>query len=101
MTGDWKKIIKTLWDNGVPHVDFTGGEPTLRDDLLELIEYAEDLGMITGLLTNGVRLADEKFVARLKEAGLDYVQITLESQLEEIHNRMVESGSICKRPCRG
>jgi radical SAM protein with 4Fe4S-binding SPASM domain len=90
-TADWKKIIKTLWDKGIPHVDFTGGEPTLREDLPALIAYAEDLGLITGLLTNGVRLADEKFVARLKETGLDYVQITLESQLEEIHNRMVQS----------
>jgi radical SAM protein with 4Fe4S-binding SPASM domain len=95
-TGDWKKIIKTLWDKGIPHVDFTGGEPTLREDLLELIAYAEDIGMITGLLTNGVRLADENFVASLKEAGLDYVQITLESQREEIHNRMVESDTFAK-----
>lgn len=92
-TEDWKKIIKTLWDNGVPHVDFTGGEPTLRADLPELIGYAEDLGMITGLLSNGVRLADQKFVASLKEAGLDYVQITLESHRPEIHNRMVGSNS--------
>jgi radical SAM protein with 4Fe4S-binding SPASM domain len=95
-TAEWKKIIKTLWDNGIPHVDFTGGEPTLREDLPALIEYAEDLGLITGLLTNGVRLADEKFVARLKEAGLDYVQVTLESQLEEIHNRMVQSETFAK-----
>jgi radical SAM protein with 4Fe4S-binding SPASM domain len=95
-TTDWKKIIKTLWNSGIPHVDFTGGEPTLREDLLELIAYAEDLGIITGLLTNGVRLADEKFVAGLKEAGLDYVQITLESQREEIHNRMVESDTFAK-----
>jgi radical SAM protein with 4Fe4S-binding SPASM domain len=95
-TGDWKKIIKTLWDNGIPHIDFTGGEPTLREDLLELIGYAENLGIITGLLTNGVRLADEKFVASLKEAGLDYVQITVESQLEEVHNRMVASDAFAK-----
>jgi radical SAM protein with 4Fe4S-binding SPASM domain len=95
-TGDWKKIIKTLWDNGIPHIDFTGGEPTLRQDLLELIEYAEDLGLITGLLTNGVILADEKFVARLKDAGLDYVQITIESQLEEVHNHMVASAAFAK-----
>jgi radical SAM protein with 4Fe4S-binding SPASM domain len=92
-TSEWKKIIRTLWDHGIPHVDFTGGEPTLRDDLVELITYAEDLGVITGLLTNGVRLADEAFVRSLKEAGLDYVQVTLESFREETHNRMVQSDS--------
>jgi radical SAM protein with 4Fe4S-binding SPASM domain len=86
---DWKRILRTLWDHGVPHVDFTGGEPTLRQDLPELIEYAEDLGMITGLLTNGVRLADRDFVARLKQAGLDYVQVTLESPRPDVHDRMV------------
>ena len=90
-TAEWKKIIKLLWDQGIPHVDFTGGEPSLRDDLVELVTYAEDLGVITGLLTNGVRLADEAFVRRLKQAGLDYVQVTLESPDEEIHNRMVGS----------
>ena len=95
-SSDWKKILRTLWDHGVPHVDFTGGEPTLREDLPELIEYAEDLGMITGLLTNGVRLADENFVGRLKEAGLDYVQVTLESQHPQIHNRMVGSDAFAK-----
>ncbi|MCX6556527.1 MAG: radical SAM protein, partial [Candidatus Aminicenantes bacterium] len=95
-TGDWKKILKILWDNGIPHVDFTGGEPTLREDLLDLVVYAEDLGLITGLLTNGVRLADDSFVAGLKTAGLDYVQVTLESQIEEIHNRMVDSEAFAK-----
>ncbi len=90
-TDEWKKIIRTLWDHGVPHIDFTGGEPTLRDDLVELVTFAEDQGAITGLLTNGVRLADASYVGLLKDAGLDYVQVTLESPQEEIHNRMVAS----------
>ena len=92
-TAEWKRAMRTLWEHGIPHFDFTGGEPTLRDDLPELIAYAEDLGAITGLLSNGVRLADEAYVRLLKDAGLDYVQITLESPLPEIHNRMVESDS--------
>jgi radical SAM protein with 4Fe4S-binding SPASM domain len=86
---DWKKILRMLWDHGVPHVDFTGGEPTLRQDLPELIAYAEDLGMITGLLTNGVLLAEPGFTARLRQAGLDYVQVTLESPRPDVHDRMV------------
>ena len=83
--------MRILWEHGVPHFDFTGGEPTLRDDLVELVTFAEDLGAITGLLTNGVRLADEAYVRQLKQAGLDYVQVTLESARAEIHNRMVAS----------
>ena len=58
---------------------FTGGEPTLRADLPELIAHAEINGQITGLNTNGRRLSDRRFVESLVEAGLDHVQITLES----------------------
>jgi radical SAM protein with 4Fe4S-binding SPASM domain len=89
--GEWKKIMRILWEHGVPHFDFTGGEPTLREDLVELVTFAEDLGAITGVLTNGVRLADAAYVGLLKEAGLDYAQVTLESHRREIHDRMVES----------
>ena len=92
----WRQILKILWDAGIPHVVFTGGEATLRDDLAELIGYAEDLGMITGLLTNGVTLADASFVDRLQRAGLDYVQFTLESADAAVHNRMVHSRSFAK-----
>ena len=55
-TEEWKIILDKSWAAGIPHVIFTGGEPTLRDDLLELILYAEQIGQVTGLLTDGVRL---------------------------------------------
>lgn len=88
-TSSWKKAIDLLWDAGIPHVVFTGGEATMRDDLLELVEYAEDVGLITGLLTNGRRLGKDSLMGRLEAAGLDHVQITLESSDPDIHDRMV------------
>jgi radical SAM protein with 4Fe4S-binding SPASM domain len=88
-TRDWIEILDRLWTEGVPHICFTGGEATLRDDLPELVAHAESLGQITGLLTNGRRLADPEYVSRLVQAGLDHVQITLESHAAEIHDRMV------------
>lgn len=87
-TGQWKDVIRKTWDIGIPHVIFTGGEATLRDDLVELTGFAESLGLVTGLLTNGVKLADPGYVNELKEAGIDHIQITLESSDPEIHNRM-------------
>ena len=57
-TEQWKEVLKKVWNLGIPHVIFTGGEATLRDDLVQLISHAEELGMVTGLLTNGVKLAD-------------------------------------------
>jgi radical SAM protein with 4Fe4S-binding SPASM domain len=92
-TASWKKAINRLWDVGIPHVCFTGGEATLRPDLADLVAHAESAGMVSGLLTNGVKLADRPYLESLAGAGLDYVQITLESYLEEIHNRMVGAES--------
>lgn len=88
-TEDWIEIIDKLWEIKIPHIVFTGGEPTLREDLPELIRHAENNGQITGLNTNGRKLADQAFVQQLLDSGLDHVQITLESHLPEIHDQMV------------
>jgi radical SAM protein with 4Fe4S-binding SPASM domain len=88
-TEDWKQVIDKCWDLGIPHICFTGGEATLRDDLRELVEYAEDVGLVTGLLTNGRRLSDRAYLDSLLEAGLDHIQITIESYDEAVHDRMV------------
>lgn len=88
-TSQWKNVISKLWEIGVPHVCFTGGEAALRPDLPELIAYAEETGMVTGLLTNGRRLRDRKLVGAMVEAGIDHFQITLESHDPEVHDKMV------------
>jgi len=88
-TDSWMQILDRLWKLAIPHVVFTGGEPTLRPDLPELIAHAEANGQITGLNTNGRRLSDARFVQKLVDAGLDHVQITLESHDPEIHDGMV------------
>jgi radical SAM protein with 4Fe4S-binding SPASM domain len=100
-TGAWMRILDRLWDLGVPHIVFTGGEPTLRSDLPELIAHAEGLGQITGLNTNGRRLSDPAFVDRLVGAGLDHVQVTVESNEPGIHNQMVGSQSAFDQTIRG
>jgi hypothetical protein len=53
-TSEWETILNKSWDKGIPHVIFTGGEPTLRPDLPELITHAEKLGMVAGLITDGI-----------------------------------------------
>lgn len=88
-TEQWKKVIKRCWEAGIPHICFTGGEATVREDLRELVEYAEDLGVVTGLLTNGRKLADKDYLDGLVLAGIDHFQITLESHDESIHDLMV------------
>lgn len=95
-TDSWRRIMGILWDAGVPHAAFTGGEATLRDDLPDLIAHAESLGMVAGLLTNGVRLAERSYLDSLAGAGLDYVQITLESPEESVHDGMTRSDSFAR-----
>jgi radical SAM protein with 4Fe4S-binding SPASM domain len=100
-TDTWKIILGRLWDLGIPHIVFTGGEPTLRNDLPELIAHAESLGQIVGLNTNGRRLAHPAYVASLVDAGLDHVQITVESSDAAIHNQMVGASTAFAQTIRG
>lgn len=100
-TTAWKSILDKLWDLGVPHIVFTGGEATLRHDLPELIAHAEANGQITGLNTNARRLADEKYVRQLVEAGLDHVQVTLESCVPEVHDQMMRARGAHKQTIQG
>lgn len=90
-TKEWIAILNRLWELGIPHIVFTGGEPTLREDLPELIHHAEANGQITGLNTNARKLNDPEYVDTLVNAGLDHVQITLESHFDKIHDQMVSS----------
>ena len=88
-TAQWQGLLDRLWEAGVPHVVFTGGEPTLRDDLPELIAHAERNGQVSGLNTNARRLSDPGYVDKLVAAGLDHVQVTLESADPAIHDALV------------
>ena len=85
-TAEWKDIIDRCRKAGVTQVTFTGGEPTMRDDLFELIDYAR--WFVTRLNTNGIRLTLE-YCKRLHKASLDSVQITFYSHDEAIHNDLV------------
>lgn len=76
-TGEWLTIIDRAWQLGIPHILFTGGEPTLRDDLLPLIAKAEENGQVTGLLTDGLKLIDRQYRDALLNSGLDHLLFTL------------------------
>jgi len=100
-TAQWKRIIDKVWETGIPHIVFTGGEPTLREDLPALIHYAEQLGQITGLNTNGRRLSDNHYLMELVDAGLDHVQITIESHDDGLHDSMVHRKGAWRQTING
>jgi hypothetical protein len=77
-TEEWQLILDKAWEAGIPHIVFTGGEATLRDDLPELIAHAEKNGQVCGLLTDGLKLADKDYLELLLQTGLDHVMLMLQ-----------------------
>lgn len=68
-------------------VDFSGGEPTIRQDIFELIRYARKLGYTTiNLITNGLRASNKEFCQQLVEAGLNDVLFSIHSPQEREHD---------------
>jgi radical SAM protein with 4Fe4S-binding SPASM domain len=100
-TAQWKSVIDKLSDIGVFIVTFTGGEPTLREDLPELLLYAQNKGIVTGLISNGRRLKDKAYVEVLEKSGLDFVQITLESHKPAVHDQMTNQKGSWKETVAG
>ncbi len=85
-TEEWKAIIDRCRLYCIPQVTFTGGEPTMRDDLIELIGHAA--WFVTRLNTNGIKLTKE-YCKQLHDASLDSLQITFYSADREVHNKLV------------
>jgi len=77
-TDEWNSILDKAWQFGIPHVTFTGGEATLRDDLVDLIARAEKNGQVCGLLTDGLKLADKNYLELLLKTGLDHILFLLQ-----------------------
>jgi radical SAM protein with 4Fe4S-binding SPASM domain len=96
-TDQWKKIIANLWQIGVPNILFTGGEPTLRADLVELILEAEQF--VTGLVTNGRNLS--VIASELHDASLDYIQVSLEAGEPAVHDAMVGASGAWRETVKG
>jgi radical SAM protein with 4Fe4S-binding SPASM domain len=100
-TAEVKKVIDRIFDDAhCPTVSFTGGEPTLRADLPELIAYGKGKGMRVNLITNGLRCADAAYVQGLKAAGLDSAQVSLEGPRPEIHDAVVRHAGAFEKTTR-
>ena len=85
-TEEWKTVLQKLRAANIPQVTFTGGEPTMRSDLVELVQAAE--WFVTRLNTNG-RLLTPQLCRDLYNASLDSVQVTLYAADADAHNALV------------
>lgn len=79
-TEEWITIFQTAFNHGIPHLLFTGGEPTMREDLPDLILQAETLGLVTGLLTDGLKMHDDAYRSKLLMNGLDHLMIVFDPE---------------------
>lgn len=91
-TEEYKKIIDKLVDIGTFQIGLTGGEPTTRKDLVELVRYIASKNVACNLTTNGF-IVPEELIIKLKEAGLTQVQISLDSYKKEVHEKYRTEGS--------
>ncbi|WP_457615306.1 GTP 3',8-cyclase MoaA [Methanopyrus sp.] len=87
-TAEWCRLLRACAEIGVRKVKITGGEPLLRDDLVEIIEGARNFDEVS-LVTNGVLLA--KYAGDLAEAGLDRVNVSLDTIDPELYRELTRS----------
>jgi PqqA peptide cyclase len=76
-TDGWLRVLREAEALGVVQVNLTGGEPLVRDDLEALVAEAERLELYTNLITSGIPVTRER-LARLRDLGLDNVQISIQ-----------------------
>ncbi|MBC7578907.1 MAG: pyrroloquinoline quinone biosynthesis protein PqqE, partial [Tardiphaga sp.] len=86
-TAEWKKVLSELAEIGVLQIHFSGGEPTARKDIVELVQHASDVGLYSNLITSAVLLTREKLSA-LADAGLCHVQISFQGNEPVVADRV-------------
>lgn len=84
-TDTWCRVLREARQMGAMQLGLSGGEPLVRTDLEDIVVEARELGYYSNLITSGVGM-DEERVARLREAGLDHIQISFQASDEELNN---------------
>jgi radical SAM protein with 4Fe4S-binding SPASM domain len=99
-TREAKSVIDELDRVGIPLLALSGGEPLVREDLLELVGYARDRGFYVALATNGTLITKSK-ARELREAGIQFVQISLDGASATTHDRFRGIDGVFERTIQG
>jgi pyrroloquinoline quinone biosynthesis protein E len=83
----WIQAFRDAEGLGVMQLHFTGGEPLLRQDLEEMVRAAADLELYSNLITSGIPLEKPR-LERLRDAGLDNVQLSFQAASPEVSDRV-------------
>jgi pyrroloquinoline quinone biosynthesis protein E len=76
-TGTWKRVLGEAAALGILHAHLSGGEPAARRDLAEIVAHCAGTGLYTNLITSGIGIT-AAVMARLSDAGLDHVQLSIQ-----------------------
>jgi sulfatase maturation enzyme AslB (radical SAM superfamily) len=87
---DIRHQIDCAGSYGMTTIEYSGGEPSVRKDLPELILYAKAKGMRVGMVTNGIRLADKAYLKVLRTAGLDEALFSIHGSSAEQHDDITQ-----------
>jgi AdoMet-dependent heme synthase len=88
-TDEIKDVIRQLADCGTFFLSISGGEPLLRRDCFEILEYARSLRFNVKLKTNAVMIGPKE-AARLRKLGIEQVQISVYSHRPEVHDAITK-----------
>ncbi len=100
-TEEWMSFIRQAEDDlGIYNIMFTGGEPLLRPDIVDLIRAVDRKKAHAGMFSNGLLLTDEK-VAQLREAGLYAIMVSIDDPRPEVHNNLRRTPNGFEKACEG
>lgn len=101
-TEEAKRDIREAKEDGAEILGFTGGEPTVRNDIIELVRYAREQGFRTvRIQTNGMRFADKEFTKEIIEAGANYFKFSIHGHKAEIHDYLVQREGAFEKTVQG
>lgn len=88
------EVVRVAVDNGIDKIRITGGEPLVRNEIVKLIAMISSINGVKdlGMTTNGIFL--EKYAHALKDAGLQRVNVSLDTMDVEKYNRITRGGDI-------
>ncbi|MDD7938936.1 pyrroloquinoline quinone biosynthesis protein PqqE [Actinomycetospora lutea] len=95
-TDEWRRVLDEAAVLGVLQSHFSGGEPLLRRDLVDLVGHASGLGMYTNLVTSAIGLSRPRAEA-LRDAGLDHVQVSIQADEPVLSDRLAGISSFEKK----
>jgi pyrroloquinoline quinone biosynthesis protein E len=96
-TAEWQDVMRQAAELGVLQIHLSGGEPTARKDLEDIVKVAAEVGLYTNLITAGVTLTRDR-LSKLAELGLDHVQLSIQDIDPENADRIASyKGGMAKK----